>query len=103
MQSIQRQCQGHGIPFFFKQRGGVNKQATGNLREGQENGWRFPHEQALLRLRRIRLDWRGTLRLIEERRGCITLGLRRRKKKMDGMTYDPVDCRSGPGEPVSDQ
>ena len=36
VQSIQRQCQGHGIPFFFKQRGGVNKQATGNLREGRK-------------------------------------------------------------------
>jgi protein gp37 len=36
VRSIQRQCRFFGIPFFFKQWGGVNKKATGNILDGRQ-------------------------------------------------------------------
>jgi protein gp37 len=33
--SIRRQCRQHGIPFFFKQWGGVNKKKAGRLLDGR--------------------------------------------------------------------
>jgi protein gp37 len=36
VQTLQRQCRCHGIPFFFKQWGGVNKKATGNILDGRQ-------------------------------------------------------------------
>ncbi len=32
---IRQQCQSFGVPFFFKQWGGVNKKKTGRLLEGK--------------------------------------------------------------------
>jgi hypothetical protein len=34
VQTLLRQCRCHGIPFFFKQWGGVNKKVAGNLLDG---------------------------------------------------------------------
>ena len=36
VQTLQRQCRCHGIAFFFKQWGGVNKKAAGNLLDGKK-------------------------------------------------------------------
>ena len=36
VQALQRQCRCHGIPFFVKQWGGVNKKAAGNLLDGMK-------------------------------------------------------------------
>jgi protein gp37 len=33
--SIRSQCREHGVPFFFKQWGGVRKKRTGRLLDGQ--------------------------------------------------------------------
>ena len=35
--SIREQCRQSGIPFFFKQWGGVNKKKTGRVLEGREH------------------------------------------------------------------
>jgi protein gp37 len=36
VQTLLRQCRCHGIPFFFKQWGGVNKKAAGNVLDGRQ-------------------------------------------------------------------
>jgi protein gp37 len=36
VRSLQMQCHCHGIPFFFKQWGGVNKKAAGNMLDGRK-------------------------------------------------------------------
>jgi protein gp37 len=45
---IRNQCQAEGVPFFFKQWGGVNKKRTGRLLEGRvwEEMPRMPARQA---------------------------------------------------------
>ena len=36
VRSLQMECRCHGIPFFFKQWGGVNKRAAGNMLDGRK-------------------------------------------------------------------
>jgi protein gp37 len=48
---IRDQCQAAGVPFFFKQWGGVNKKRTGRTLEGQiwdEMPGKFEHEANIL-------------------------------------------------------
>jgi protein gp37 len=44
--NIRRQCKAAGVPFFFKQWGGVRKSRTGRTLDGRTYDHQPPHEQA---------------------------------------------------------